>query len=217
MHTRSSLFLGAVLAGALACASPAFAAELKSIKLPEPQMDGGKPLMQALKNRKTERAFSAKKLSEPVLSNLLWAAWGVSRPESGKRTAPSAMNKQEVDVYVTTADGTYLYDAKAHELKQILGEDLRAATGGEEFVTTAPVNLVYVRDLTRSVRDEEDAAFYAAITTGAIVQNVYLFCASEDLATVVRVVPDGPALAKAVGLRDDQRVLIAQTVGYPAE
>ena len=134
----ASVLSAAVVAGALACASPAFAAELKSIKLSEPQTDGGKPLMQALKNRKTERAFSAKKLSEPVLSNLLWAAWGVSRPESGKRTAPSAMNKQEIDVYVTTADGLYLYDAKAHELKRILVKDLREATGGEEFVTTAP-------------------------------------------------------------------------------
>jgi SagB-type dehydrogenase family enzyme len=207
-----------VLAGVLACASLAFAAELKTIKLPAPQMDGGKPLMQALKNRQTQRAFSTKKLSDRVLSNLLWAAWGINRPESDKRTAPSAMNKQEVDVYVATAAGVYLYDANAHELKQILAKDIRAATTeGQEFVTAAPVNLVYVRDLARGVRDEDEAAFYAAISTGAIVQNVYLFCASEGLATVVRGAVDGPALAKAMGLRDGQRVLLAQTVGYPAE
>lgn len=217
MNPKLSRFVRVVLAGMLACASLAFAAELKSIQLPGPQMDGGKPLMQVLKNRKSEREFSTRTLSNRVFSNLLWAAWGINRPGSGKRTAPSAMNKQEVDIYVTTADGVYLYDAKAHQLKQVLAKDLRAATGDQEFVGSAPVNLVYVVDLSRGVGEENEAIFCAAISTGCIIQNVYLFCTSEGLATVTRGSVDGPALAKAIGLRTDQRVLMAQTVGYPAE
>jgi SagB-type dehydrogenase family enzyme len=217
MNTKSSRFVCVVLAGMLACALLAFAAELKSIQLPEPQMDGGKPLFQVLKNRKSERNFSTKELSNQVLSNLLWAAWGINRPESGRRTAPSAKNRQEVDIYVTTADGVYLYDAKAHQLKQVLAKDLRAATGSQEFVKSAPVNLVYVVDLSRGAGDEDAAVFRAAISTGCIIQNVHLFCASEGLATVARASVDGPALAKAMGLRDNQRFLMAQTVGYPAK
>jgi SagB-type dehydrogenase family enzyme len=224
MNTKSSRFVSVVLAGVLACAplacAPATlpsAANLKSIQLPKPQTDGGKPLMKVLKNRKSMRKFSTQKLPNRVLSNLLWAAWGISRPESGKRTAPSAMNKQEVDIYVATADGAYLYDAKAHQLKQILTKDLRAATGEQEFVASAPVNLVYVLDMARGVGDEDEAVFCAAISTGCIIQNVYLFCTSEGLATVVRGSVNGPALAKAMGLRKDQRVLMAQTVGYPAK
>ena len=127
------------------------------------------------------------------------------------------MNNQEIDIYVVTADGLYLYDAKALQLKQILTKDIRAATGEQEFVQTGPVNLVYVADLAKGVSDEDEAVFYAAIATGCIVQNVYLFCTSEGLATVVRSPADAPALAKAMGLRAEQRVLMAQTVGHPAE
>lgn len=190
--------------------------QLKPIQLLKPQTDGGRPLMQVLKDRKSSRAFSPEKLSNQVLSNMLWAAWGINRPESGKRTAPSARNKQEIDVYIALAEGLYLYDAKAHTLKPILAEDIRAATGGQSFVKDAPVNLIYVSDFSKmsnAPADQKD--FYSATDTGFISQNVYLYCASEGLATVVRGYVDRAALAKVMRLRPDQKVILAQSVGYP--
>jgi SagB-type dehydrogenase family enzyme len=179
-------------------------------------MDGGRPLMQVLKDRSTSRAFSSEKLPAQVLSNLLWAAFGVNRPDSGKRTAPSAVNWQEIDIYVATADGLYVYGAKAHRLNPVLGEDIRAATGLQPFVKEAPVNLVYVADLAKTgMVSVEDRDLYTAADTGFIAQNVYLFCASEGLATVVRGSVDRAALAKLMKLRPDQRITLAQTVGYP--
>ncbi|MBN2539759.1 MAG: SagB/ThcOx family dehydrogenase [Deltaproteobacteria bacterium] len=193
-----------------------FGQELKAIQLFEPQLDGGRPLMQVLKDRRSSRAFSPEKLPKQVLSNLLWAAFGINRPDSGKRTAPSAMNSQEIDIYVATADGLYLYDAKAHALKPILAEDIRALAGHQSFVKDAPVNLVYVADFSRMEKaKDEDKVLYSAAGTGFISQNVYLYCASEGLATVVRAYVDRPELAKVMGLRPDQRIILAQTVGYP--
>ena len=190
-------------------------AGLKPIQLLQPQTDGGRPLMQVLKDRKTSRAFSSEKLPMQVLSNMLWAACGVNRPD-GKRTAPSARNWQEIDVYVALADGLYLYDAKAHALKPVLAEDIRAATGLQPFVQEAPVNLVYVADFSRMGEwTAEDKVFHSAANTGFIGQNVYLYCASEGLATVVRGLVDRPALAKVMKLRPDQKVVLAQSVGYP--
>jgi len=192
------------------------AQELKPIELPPPQTEGGKPLMQALKARSSSREFSAEKLPAQLLSNLLWAAFGVNRPQSGKRTAPSAMNWQEIDVYVAMADGLFLYDAQAHRLTPILTEDIRGLTGAQGFVAEAPVNLVYVADLSRTSRASgEDQTLFTAADTGFVAQNVYLFCASEGLATVVRGSVDRAALAKAMRLRPDQKIILAQTVGYP--
>jgi SagB-type dehydrogenase family enzyme len=194
----------------------AAAQELKSIELPKPQLDIGRPLMQVLKDRSTSRAFSSEKLPAQVLSNLLWAAFGVNRPDSGKRTAPSAVNWQEIDIYVATADGLYVYDAKAHRLSPVLAEDIRAATGLQPFVKEAPVDLVYVADLAKTGRvSAEDRDLYTAADTGFIAQNVYLFCASEGLATVVRGTVDRTALAKLMKLRPEQKITLAQTVGYP--
>lgn len=194
------------------------AQEIKSIQLPQPQTEGGRPLMQVLKDRKTSREYSSEKLPIQVLSDMLWAACGINRPESGKRTAPTAMNKQEIDVYVATADGLYLYNAKAHTLETVLAEDIRAFTGGQSFVKDAPVNLIYVADFSKMRQGaEEQNIFYSATDTGFISQNVYLYCASEGLATVVRGMVDKPALEKKMGLRSDQKVILAQTVGYPKE
>jgi SagB-type dehydrogenase family enzyme len=190
--------------------------ELKAIQLPAPQMDGGRPLMQVLKERRSSRDFSPERLPVQVLSNVLWAAFGVNRPGTAGRTAPSASNSQEMDVYVVTADGLYVYDAKGHVLKPVLAGDIRALTGRQAFVKDAPVNLIYVSDLSKMTRAApEDREFYAAAHTGFISQNVYLFCASEGLATVVRASLDRPALARAMGLRRDQKITLAQTVGYP--
>lgn len=209
-------FVFGTLAVLSVCTVLALSGELKAIQLLKPQVDRGRPLMQALKDRSSSRSFSSEKLPLQVLSNLLWAASGVNRPETGKRTAPSAMNRQEIDIYVATADGLYLYNAKDHILKPVLGEDIRAITGRQGYVKEAPLNLIYVADFSRmGEAAKEEKEFYSAADTGFIGQNVYLFCASEDLATVVRGSIDRKALAKAMKLRPDQRIILAQSVGYP--
>ncbi|HEX9935389.1 MAG TPA: SagB/ThcOx family dehydrogenase [bacterium] len=196
--------------------SSIFAQELKPILLPTPQMQGGMPLMQALKNRRSQRRFSSEKLPLQTLSNLLWAANGINRPELKKRTAPSARNAQEIDVYVVMEEGVYRYDAVSNLLQPILKGDHRAATGTQPFVKNAPVNLVFVADWTKiPVASEEEKKVYAATDVGYISQNVYLFCASEELATVARGMVDGVSLATRMGLPPDQRVILTQTVGHP--
>jgi SagB-type dehydrogenase family enzyme len=213
---RMRSVLGVVLASVCLVGVAVAADDPEPIALPKPQTDGGKPLMQALKNRRTSREFSPRALPDQILSNLLWAAAGINRPGSGKRTAPSAMNWQEVDVYVFKADGVYRYDGKAHALQPVLAKDLRALTGKQAFVKDAPVNLVYVADYSKMGRaSRADKKMYSAADTGFISQNVYLFCASEGLATVVRGWVDRPALAKAMKLRPEQKVILAQTVGWP--
>lgn len=189
------------------------AQELKPVALPQPQTDGGRPLMQVLKERKTTREFAPDKLPPQLLANLLWAAFGINRPD-GKRTAPSAMNWQEIDIYVAMSDGLFLYDAKGNRLEPVLAQDIRPATGTQSFVATAPLNLVYVADLSKAGSGPETEMFTAA-DVGFISQNVYLFCASENLATVVRGSIDRVSLAKAMKLRADQKIILAQTVGYP--
>jgi hypothetical protein len=184
-------YFGLGLLTLIACATLAVAQELNPVPLPPPQTSGGRPLMQVLKDRQTSREFSSQKLPAQVLSNLLWAAFGVNRPDSGKRTAPSCMNWQEIDIYVAAQDGLYIYDAKAGALKPVLAQDVRGATGQQSFVKDAPVNLVYVADLAKTGR------------------------AGEGLAAVVRGSVDRRALAKLMKLRPDQKIILAQTVGYP--
>jgi SagB-type dehydrogenase family enzyme len=191
------------------------AAEIKLVLLPAPQVDGGRPFMQVLKDRSSSRLFSSEKLSTQVLSNLLWAAFGINRPDTGKRTAPSAVNRQEIDIYVATADGLYLYEAKSQSLKLIVSDDIRALTGRQDFVKEAPVNLIYVADFSRMGNaPKEDKELYSAADTGFVSQNVYLYCASEGLATVVRGSIDKQALAKTMKLQPDQKIILAQSVGY---
>ena len=185
------------------------------VQLPPPVTEGGMPLMQALKERKSGREFSPQKLSMETLSNLLWAAWGINRSD-GHRTAPSARNMQEIDVYVATGDGLFLYEAKNHQLQKILGEDIREATGNNDYVKDAALNLVYVADLKKAnIPDSEALAFYTGADTAFLAQNVYLFCASEGLSTVVRGNINKPELAKIMKLRADQNITLAQSVGYP--
>ncbi len=174
--------------------------------------------MEVLRDRKSTREFSKKEIPLQVLSDLLWAAWGVNRPESGRRTAPSAVNWQEIDVYVASVQGLYLYDASRHSLKQVLAEDIRGLTGTQDFVKDAPINLIFVADYSRmgqSSRENKD--FYSAADAGFISQNVYLFCASEGLATVVRGLLDRDRMSEKMKLAPEQKVILAQTVGYPAE
>jgi SagB-type dehydrogenase family enzyme len=192
------------------------AAELQEIKLPQPRLEGGKPLMQTLAARASSREFSSAELPLQVLGDLLWAADGINRAESGKRTAPSAVNWQNIDIYVALKSGLYLYDVKAHSLKPVLDQDVRAATGKQEFVKDVPLDLVYVADFSKINRGtDEDKNFYSAAHTGFISQNVYLYCASEGLATVVRGMLDRESLAKTMNLRPDQKIIFAQSVGYP--
>ncbi len=200
----------------VALAGPSVAQELTPVALPAPQTDGGKPLMQALKLRASARAFAPDPLPEQTLSNLLWAAWGINRPLEGRRTAPSARNGQEIDVLVLNATGAYAYDAASHGLKPLVAGDLRALAGTQDFVKDAPVNLVYVADTSRMLGGS-DVQPMAYADAAFIAQNVYLFCASEGLATVVRASVDHPAFAKALKLRESQLVVFAQSVGFPKQ
>jgi len=214
----AKLFFMAILIPSLlaACPESSVAGEpMKSIQLPPPQTDGGRPLMQVLKDRHSTREYSTQKLSDQEMSNLLWAAFGINRPDKGGRTAPSARNSQEIDIYIARADGLYLYDAKNNQLKPVLAEDIRAATGMQPFVKEAPIDLIYVADFTKTSGSEEDKILYSAADTGFIAENVYLFCSSEGLAVVVRGSVDRMALAKTMKLRNEQKIILSQTVGYP--
>ena len=192
------------------------AQELADVALPTPRMEGGKPLLQALKERKSTREFAPQALTPQMLSDLLWAAHGINRTDTGKRTAPSAKDEQEIEIYVVTAEGAWLHNVKTHGLKAVAKGDFRKLTGKQEFVATAPLNLVYVADTTKMKKcTPEEQAFYSAADTGFVSQNVYLFCASEELATVVRMPNDKPVLAAALKLPDTTKIILAQTIGYP--
>ncbi len=204
-------------AGAVLSMSPniGFAEEPKPIQLLKPQIGSGNSLMQLLWKRMSSRQFGPEPLSVKVLSNMLWAAFGINRPD-GRRTAPSASNRQEIDIYVATPSGLYLYDAKANLLNPVLAGDIRGVTGRQSYVKEAAVNLIYVADYSKmGTATDEEKAFLSATDTGFISENVYLYCASEGLGTVVRANIDRPALANAMKLRPDQKIILAQSVGYP--
>lgn len=202
------------VAAAVALAEPAPAQVLAPVALPAPQKDGGKPLMQALAARATSRSFAKDALPLQTLSNLLWAAWGVNRPD-GKRTAPSAHNWQEIDLVLLLPEGAYSYDAAAQALKPLVAGDLRRLGGLQGFVAEAPVTMVLVADTAKMEGSRQDREQLAYADAAFISQNVYLYCASEGLATGVRVWIDRPALAKALKLREAQFPVMAQSVGYP--
>ena len=212
MSTLTKLALGVM--GQLR-PKPARGDSLTSIPLPPPEKHGGLPLMEALARRRSSRDFASDALPLPLLSGLLWAAYGWNRNDGG-RTAPSALNAQEIDVFVALPAGAYRYDAAAHELRLVAANDLRRVTGYQDFVDEAPMDLVYVADHARMglvpVGQRES---YASAAAGAIAQNVYLFAASNGLATVIRAWIDRAAIADALGLTHDQQVLLSQTVGYP--
>lgn len=183
--------------------------------LPPAQTSGGLPLMQALQQRQSERDFRPDALASQTLSDLLWAAAGINRTEHGGRTWPSAMNAQEVDLYVALPQGLYRYEPQRHLLLLIKAEDVRRVTGYQDFVDNAPLDLVYVADHSRmNMVPAAQREAYASVAAGAMAQNVYLFCASQGLGTVVRAWFDRNALTKAMGLTNDQQILLTQTVGY---
>ena len=222
----------AVLAGATAgkaqqsttSSSPA----LEPIKLVKPETDGGKPVLAALKERRTNRSVSPEKFPPQMLSNLLWAAFGVNREEGALRgrigrTAASASNSQEIDLYVVLPEGVYIYEAIPHRLNPVVSGDFRARAG-RRAAATAPVNIFYVVDIAKyakapfqepGLKDPEVQKSYYYAATGLIAGNVYLFSASQGLAAWFHNC-DKMNSAKIFKLRPDQRVLFAQTVGYPA-
>lgn len=189
--------------------------ESDAVPLPAPLLPQKVTLDEALKRRRSARSFVPDSISMEVLSALLWAAFGVNREQQGGRTAPSARDWKEVDVYAVLAEGAYRYEPHTHRLLLISAEDLRECTGTQDFVATAPINLVYVADLDRMVEASvEDRPFLAGADTGFIAQNVYLYCAAAGLATVVRAMIDRRRLARALHLPPNQRITLAQTVGY---
>ena len=195
---------------------PAASAAAGSIALPAPERSGGVPLMQALERRHSARDFAPERLPLPLLSNLLWAAFGINR-EDGGRTAPSAINAQEIDLFVALPTGAYRYDPGAHQLLLVASGDVRRVTGYQDFVDAAPLDLVYVADHGRmKLVPAAMRTCYASVAAGAIAQNVYLYAASAGLNTVIRAWIDRTAIAEALGLTHDQEVLLSQTVGYPA-
>ncbi|MDR2801962.1 MAG: SagB/ThcOx family dehydrogenase [Prevotellaceae bacterium] len=188
----------------------------QDIALPKPQTTGGKPLMEALNARRTGRSFSAQELTQQQLSNLLWAANGVNRSD-GKRTAPSAGDSQEIDVYVFLKTGVYFYDAAAHKLVQKSKTDARKSVGGQPFVETAPVILVYVGNFDKMARyDEAKQIFYSATDVGYVSQNVYLYAASEGLSTVALGMIKKDEIIDILKLKN-AKPLLAQPVGYPGK
>lgn len=209
-------FCGFFIAGAfLSGTLRVNAEEQKPLLLSAPQMEKGKLLMQALKERKSVRSFSPQELPAEILSDLLWAASGSNRPKEGKLTAPTTANWQEIDIYVAMEKGLYKYEAVTHILVPVLTGDIRGFTGKQEFTKTAPVDLIYVADFSKMGGDEANKIFYSAVDTGFISQNVYLFCASAELATVVLGMVDKPALEKIMGLKKNQKVILTQPVGFP--
>jgi len=212
MATLSKLVLG--MMGRLR-PEPAKGTSAELIELPAPNARGGLSLMEALELRQSTREFAPDALPLTTLSSLLWAAYGRNRPDGG-RTAPSALNTQEIDVVVALPAGAYRYDAAANRMCLLAAADLRRVTGYQDFVDEAPLDLVYIADHRRmGIVPVEHRERYAWFAAGAIAQNVYLFSASNGLAAVVRAWIDRAAIADALGLTHDQQVLVSQTVGYP--
>jgi nitroreductase len=213
---KASVATSAILtAGTTLSARGASAKELRPIQLSKPESAHAGALLKILEKRCSSREFAPDPLPISVLSNLLWAGFGINRPD-GRRTAPSANNRQEIDIYVAAPDGLFLYDEKAQALQPVSGDDIRALTGQQGYAATAAVDLVYVADMAKAGGTaKEERILFSGADTGFIAENVYLYCAAEGLATVVRASIDRPALAKAMKLRPEQEIVLAQCVGYP--
>jgi len=214
--TRLATLLATLCAFAAATAATNLPAQ--NITLPAPQKTGGMPLMEALAKRSTERAFDpARELTPQQISNLLWAAFGINRP-SGKRTAPTASNKQEPDLYVLLKTGSYLYDAKTNTLTLVAPGDQREIGGTQPFAKSAPITILIIADATRMGKTAQTLTpgnrEMAAADAGFISQNMYLYCASEGLVTGVRASVDRAKISAALSLKPSQWVVLAQSAGY---
>lgn len=192
---------------------------VQDIKLNAPDMDRGLTIMKAFEKRGSATSFSSRELSLQDLSDLLWASNGINRPESGKRTAPTAVNAQDVDIYVLLRSGAYLYDHKAHLLKGIAaGDNRKLVSDRQTTFANAPVMLVLVSDISRFRGDDSDRKLsWAAMDAGIVSQNVSLFCAGAGLATRPRASMDIESLKKLLSLSDTQYPMLNNPVGYPNE
>ncbi|MCE5249747.1 SagB/ThcOx family dehydrogenase [bacterium] len=190
----------------------------ETITLPAPKIHG--QLMKSLENRVSTKGFSPKELSDRTLSEVLWAAFGINNPRTGRRTAPSAFNTQEIDIYVLTARGAYRYNAKEQSLSLVSAKDIRSLVATQDYAKPASVQLLYVADYdrTRSKNNSDlraQSESFAMLHTGCIGQNVYLYCASRGLATVIRSAGNANALRSELKLRENQQITVSQAVGYP--
>lgn len=190
--------------------------ELKVIKLNTPNKKGGAPLMKVFNDRHSEREFARDMLKAQDLSDLLWATNGINRPD-GKRTAPSAKNVQDVDVFVITQEGAYLYDAKAHTLNPITKGDFRdLVAGGQDFVKTAPVSILLASELSRlGDASAERTKLMGAVDVGIVNQNINIACEGLGLVTVPRATMNHVELKKVLKLTDTHLLLMNNPVGYP--
>lgn len=200
----------------------AMAQNLKEIALPAPDKNRGTSVMKALADRQSVRECADKELSLNDLSDAIWAANGINRPAEGKRTAPSALNKQDIDIYVFNAQGVYLYQPEAHKLKPLLAGDHRKALAGppspartQDYVAEFPVILLFVSDLSRFGQVNDVTRMMAAMDAGIVSENVNLFCAATGLCTVPRASMDMPAVRKLLQLNDTQIALLNNPIGYP--
>lgn len=197
-------------------ATAAYGQDLQTIKLSAPDKKGGTPLMKTLADRKSSREFAAGDIKPQDLSTLLWAANGVNRPD-GKRTAASAIDKRDVDIYVIMPAGAYIYDANAHALNPVAKGDFRNfIANGQDFAATAPVSLLLVSDLTKfSPTPNDGTKTIGAIDIGIVSQNISLACVSLGLATVPRATMNQEELKKALKLKENQLLGLNHPVGLP--
>jgi len=193
------------------------AQELQTIKLNTPGKTGGLTVMEAFSNRKTVREFSNKKLSTQDLSDLVWAAAGINRPDAGLRTAPSWRNYQDIDLYVCFPEGMYVYNAKEHVLEPwAKGEFYPLLATIQPFVNDAPVILLLVTDFAKMKDDnEEQRMMIAGLDAGIISQNISIFCAGKNMVTVPRGFMDKEELKKVLKLKETQHIMLNHPVGYP--
>jgi SagB-type dehydrogenase family enzyme len=212
MKTLLLLMVAIFMVGGIAAAQVP-----ETINLPAPILEKSKPLMQALQERKSGREYGDRQLTTQDLSNVLWSANGINRPQTGQRTSPSARNAQDVDVYVILREGAYLYEPKKNQLLLVVAGDFRKDAGRQAYAGTAPVNLIYVSDTAKFdfIKEREDMVLTAAIDAGHCSQNVYLYAASAGLSVVTRTSVDKQRMAQILKLRPKQLVIMAQTVGYP--
>lgn len=189
----------------------------ETVPLPKPRIRG--QFMKSLDDHVTIKGFSTKSLSDQVLANILWAGFGVTDQNTGRRTAQSAFNMQEIDIYVLSDNGTYRYDAQAHALETITGDDLRGIIAGQPYAMNAPVHLLYVADYGKAEKRVPESyrqkiPSWSMLHTGLIAQNIYIYCAANDMTSVIREVGGAERLHKALRLRDDQALIMSQAVGY---
>lgn len=205
----------------IACSAILFtttACKAQDIVLPLPSLDNKTTLMQSLQNRHSSRDFSDKAVSDEVLSTILWAACGINRPESGKITAPSAINAQDIIVYVVRKDGAFRYIPENNKLQQISDQDLRSMVAGPQtFAADAPVSLVLASDHSKFGRHSQGASRMGVLDAGYVSENICLACSALGLNTVPRMTMDSEGLKKELKLNDNVDLIVNSQIGYPKE